>query len=148
MKAVEVGRGEFPARRRIAALHVFQDGGRGETQVQGLGINIRRIFTITFLVASGLAGFGGVLNAPLVGVAPYMGFEMLLYAFTTVILGGLGSIKGTLVSALILGQVISVGAAFYSPLSSLGPFIVMFVVILIKPTGLYGIAGKAFGFEE
>ena len=117
-------------------------------QVQGLGINIRRIFTITFLVASGLAGFGGVLNAPLVGVAPYMGFEMLLYAFTTVILGGLGSIKGTLVSALILGQVISVGAAFYSPLSSLGPFIVMFVVILIRPTGLYGIAGKAFGFEE
>ena len=117
-------------------------------QVQGLGINIRRIFTITFLVASGLAGFGGVLNAPLVGVAPYMGFDMLLYAFTTVILGGLGSIKGTLVSALILGQVISVGAAFYSPLSSLGPFIVMFVVILIRPTGLYGIAGKAFGFEE
>ena len=117
-------------------------------QVQGLGINIRRIFTITFLVASGLAGFGGVLNAPLVGVAPYMGFDMLLYAFTTVILGGLGSIKGTLVSALILGQVISVGAAFYSPLSSLGPFIVMFVVILIKPTGLYGVAGKAFGFEE
>ena len=117
-------------------------------QVQGLGINIRRIFTITFLVASGLAGFGGVLNAPLVGVAPYMGFDMLLYAFTTVILGGLGSIKGTLVSALILGQVISVGAAFYSPLSSLGLFIVMFVVILIKPTGLYGVAGKAFGFEE
>lgn len=117
-------------------------------QVQGLGINIRRIFTITFMVASGLAGFGGVLNAPLVGVAPYMGFDMLLYAFTTVILGGLGSIKGTLVSALILGQVISVGAAFYSPLSSLGPFIVMFVVILIKPTGLYGVAGKAFGFEE
>ena len=117
-------------------------------QVQGLGINIRRIFTITFLVASGLAGFGGVLNAPLVGVAPYMGFDMLLYAFTTVILGGLGSIKGTLVSALILGQMISVGAAFYSPLSSLGPFIVMFVVILIRPTGLYGIAGKAFGFEE
>jgi len=117
-------------------------------QVQGLGINIRRIFTITFMVASGLAGFGGVLNAPLVGVAPYMGFDMLLYAFTTVILGGLGSIKGTLVSSLILGQVISVGAAFYSPLSSLGPFIVMFVVILIKPTGLYGVAGKAFGFEE
>jgi branched-subunit amino acid ABC-type transport system permease component len=117
-------------------------------QVQGLGINIRRIFTITFMVASGLAGFGGVLNAPLVGVAPYMGFDMLLYAFTTVILGGLGSIKGTLVSALILGQVISVGAAFYSPLSSLGPFLVMFTVILFKPIGLFGVKGRAFGFEE
>jgi branched-chain amino acid transport system permease protein len=117
-------------------------------QVQGLGINIRRIFTITFVVASGLAGFGGVLNAPLVGVAPYMGFDMLLFAFTTVILGGLGSIKGTLVSALILGQVMSVGSAFYSPLSTLGPFIVMFTVILFKPTGLFGIKGRAFGFEE
>jgi len=117
-------------------------------QVQGLGINIRRIFTLTFVVASGLAGFGGVLNAPLVGVAPYMGFDMLLYAFTTVILGGLGSIKGTLVSALILGQVMSVGSAFYSPLSSLGPFVVMFTVILFRPAGLFGIKGRAFGFEE
>jgi branched-subunit amino acid ABC-type transport system permease component len=117
-------------------------------QVQGLGINIRRIFTITFVVASGLAGFGGCLHSPLVGVRPYMGFDMLLLAFITVILGGLGSLKGTLVSAAILGQVISVGGTIYSPLSSVGPFIVMFVVILLKPTGLYGIKGKAFGFEE
>jgi len=117
-------------------------------QVQGLGINIRRIFTITFVVASGLAGFGGCLHSPLVGVRPYMGFDMLLLAFITVILGGLGSLKGTLISAAILGQVISVGGTLYSPLSSVGPFIVMFVVILLKPTGLYGIKGKAFGFEE
>ena len=117
-------------------------------QVQGLGINIRRIFTITFVVASGLAGFGGCLHSPLVGVRPYMGFDMLLLAFITVILGGLGSLKGTLISAAILGQVISVGGTLYSPLSSVGPFIVMFVVILLKPTGLYGVKGKAFGFEE
>jgi branched-chain amino acid transport system permease protein len=117
-------------------------------QVQGLGINIRRIFTITFVVASGLAGFGGCLHSPLVGIRPYMGFDMLLLAFITVILGGLGSLKGTLISAAILGQVISVGGTIYSPLSSVGPFIVMFIVILLKPTGLYGIKGKAFGFEE
>ena len=117
-------------------------------QVQGLGINIRRIFTITFVVASGLAGFGGCLHSPLVGVRPYMGFDMLLLAFITVILGGLGSLKGTLISAAILGQVISVGGTLYSPLSSVGPFLVMFIVILLKPTGLYGIKGKAFGFEE
>ena len=117
-------------------------------QVQGLGINIRKIFTITFVVASGLAGFGGALNAPLVGVTPYMGFEMLLFAFITVILGGLGSIKGTLVSALIMGQVMSVGGTIYGPLAFVGPFIVMFVVILFRPTGLYGVKGRAFGFEE
>ena len=117
-------------------------------QVQGLGINIRKIFTITFVVASGLAGFGGALNAPLVGVTPYMGFEMLLFAFITVILGGLGSIKGTLVSALIMGQVMSVGGTIYGPLAFVGPFMVMFVVILFRPTGLYGVKGRAFGFEE
>src|SRR4030042_5954953 len=117
-------------------------------QVQGLGINIRRIFTITFIVASGLAGFGGALHAPFRGVTPYMGFDMLLFAFITVILGGLGSLKGTLVSSAILGQVISVGGPLYAPFASVGPFIVMFTVILLKPTGLYGVKGKAFGFEE
>ena len=117
-------------------------------QVQGLGINIRKIFTVSFVVASGLAGFGGALNAPLTGVFPYMGFDMLLFAFITVILGGLGSIKGTLVSALILGQVICMGGVLYGPLAFVGPFIVMFTVILFKPTGLYGVKGRAFGFEE
>jgi branched-chain amino acid transport system permease protein len=117
-------------------------------QVQGLGINIRKIFTITFVVASGLAGFGGALNSPLVGVTPYMGFDMLLFAFITVILGGLGSIKGTLVSSLIMGQVMSVGGTIYGPLAFVGPFMVMFVVILFRPTGLYGVKGRAFGFEE
>jgi branched-chain amino acid transport system permease protein len=117
-------------------------------QVQGLGINIRRIFTITFIVASGLAGFAGALNAPLVGVTPYMGFNMLLLAFITVIFGGLGSINGTAVSSLIMGQVISVGGTLYSPLSFVGPFAVMFVVILFKPTGLFGVKSRAFGFED
>lgn len=117
-------------------------------QVQGLGINIRKIFTVSFVVASGLAGFGGALNAPLSGVFPYMGFDMLLFAFITVILGGLGSIKGTLVSALIMGQVVSVGGTIYTSLGWVGPFMVMFIVILFKPTGLYGVAGKAYGFGE
>ena len=117
-------------------------------QVQGLGINIRKIFTVSFVVASGLAGLGGALNAPLSGIFPYMGFEMLLFAFITVILGGLGSIKGTLVSALIMGQVVSVGGTIYTSLGWVGPFMVMFIVILFKPTGLYGVKGRAFGFEE
>ena len=94
-----------------------------------------------------MAGFGGALNAPLVGVTPYMGFDMLLFAFITVILGGLGSIKGTAVSSLIMGQVMTVGSTIYAPLGWVGPFIVMFVVILFRPTGLYGVKGKAFGFE-
>jgi branched-chain amino acid transport system permease protein len=122
-------------------------GIENRPNVEALGININKIFTLTFVIASGFAGLGGALNAPLIMVGPYMGFDMLLFAFITVILGGLGSIKGTMVSALILGQVISVGGTIWSPLSFVAPFVVMFIVILVKPTGLYGVRGKAFGFE-
>ncbi len=122
-------------------------GIENRQNVEGLGININKIFTLTFVIASGFAGLGGALNAPLIMVGPYMGFDMLLFAFITVILGGLGSIKGTMISAIIMGQVISVGGTIWSPLSFVAPFVVMFLVILIKPTGLYGVRSKAFGFE-
>jgi branched-subunit amino acid ABC-type transport system permease component len=113
-------------------------GIENRENVEGLGVNINKIFTITFVVASAFAGLGGALNAPLVMVGPYMGFDMLLFAFITVILGGLGSIKGTMVSALILGQVMSIGGTIWAPLAFVGPFIVMFFTILIRPTGLFG----------
>ena len=115
--------------------------------VQGIGINIHRIYMITFVIASALAGLGGTLNAPIVMVHPYMGFEIILFAFATAVLGGLGSIKGTLVSALIMGQVMSLGAMFWTPLAYVAPFMLLFVVIIFRPTGLYGVKSKAFGFE-
>ncbi len=122
-------------------------GIENRDNVQALGINIYKIFTITFVIASALGGLGGALNAPFVMVGPYMGYDFLLFAFTTVILGGLGSMTGTLVSALILGQLISVGGTIWSPLSYVAPFFVLFFVILFKPTGLFGIKSKAFGFD-
>ncbi|HCO49556.1 MAG TPA: hypothetical protein DIT55_09110 [Spirochaetaceae bacterium] len=123
-------------------------GIENKDNVVALGINIKKIFTITFVVASAFAGLGGALNAPIIMVGPYMGFDMLLLSFITVILGGLGSIKGTAVSALILGQVISIGGIIWSPLATVAPFAVMMIVILIKPTGLFGVKGKAFGFDD
>ena len=123
-------------------------GIENRENVEGLGVNISRIFTTTFVIASAFAGLGGALNAPLVMVGPYMGFDMLLFAFITVILGGLGSIKGTMAAALILGQVVSVGGTIWAPLAFVGPFIVMFITILIKPTGLFGVKGTAFGFND
>jgi len=122
-------------------------GVENSDNVQALGININKIFTITFVFASAMGGLGGALNAPFVMVAPYMGFDFLLFAFTTVILGGLGSMKGTMVSALILGQLVSIGGTIAPFMSYMGPFITMFLVILFKPTGLFGIKSKAYGFE-
>jgi len=123
-------------------------GIENRDNVVALGIDINLIFTTTFVVASAFAGLGGALNAPIIMVGPYMGFDMLLLSFITVILGGLGSIKGTAVSALILGQVISIGGMIWTPLATVAPFAVMIVVILIKPTGLFGVKGKAFGFDD
>ncbi len=106
--------------------------------VEGLGINVYRLFTFTFIIAGTLSGLAGGLHAPLIMVDPQMGLEVLAFVFMVVIIGGLGSIKGTLVSALIVGQVISLGSLIYAPLAQMAPFAIMLIILLIKPTGLYG----------
>ena len=106
--------------------------------VEGLGINVYRLFTITFILAGTLSGLAGGLYAPLIMVEPQMGLEVLAFVFMVVIIGGLGSIKGTLVSALLVGQVVSLGSLVYAPLAQMAPFAIMLLILLIKPTGLYG----------
>ena len=105
---------------------------------EGLGINVSRLFTITFIIAGALSGLAGGLHAPLIMVDPSMGLEVLAFVFMVVIIGGLGSIKGTLVSAFIVGQVVSLGSLIYAPLAHMAPFAIMLLILLIKPTGLYG----------
>jgi branched-chain amino acid transport system permease protein len=106
--------------------------------VEGLGINVYRLFTITFIIAGTLSGLAGGLHAPLIMVDPNMGLEVMPFIFMVVIIGGLGSIKGTMISALIVGQVFSIGALIYAPLAQMAPFAIMLLILLIKPTGLYG----------
>jgi branched-chain amino acid transport system permease protein len=108
--------------------------------VEGLGINVSRLFTITFVIAGGLSALAGGLNAPLVMVDPTMGLEVLAFVFMVVIIGGLGSIKGTLISSLLVGQVVSIGSLIYAPLALMAPFAIMLLILLVKPTGLYGSA--------
>jgi len=108
--------------------------------VEGLGINVSRLFTITFIIAGTLSGLAGGLHAPLIMVDPSMGLEVLAFVFMVVIIGGLGSIKGTLISAFIVGQVVSLGSLIYAPLAQMAPFAIMLLILLIKPTGLYGSA--------
>jgi branched-chain amino acid transport system permease protein len=106
--------------------------------VEGLGINVYKLFTTTFIIAGILSGLAGGLHAPLIMVDPQMGLEVLAFVFMVVIIGGLGSIKGTLASAFIVGQVVSLGSLVYAPLAQMAPFAVMLLILLIKPTGLYG----------
>jgi branched-subunit amino acid ABC-type transport system permease component len=106
--------------------------------VEGLGINVYRLFTLTFVIAGGLSALAGGLHAPLIMVDPQMGLEVLAFVFMVVIIGGLGSIKGTLVSSFLVGQVVSLGSLIYAPLAQMAPFAIMLLILLLKPTGLYG----------
>ena len=106
--------------------------------VEGLGINVSRLFTVTFIIAGSLSALAGGLHAPLIMVDPQMGLEVLAFAFMVVIIGGLGSIKGTLVSGFLVGQVVSLGSLVYAPLAQMAPFAIMLLILLLKPTGLYG----------
>jgi len=108
--------------------------------VEGLGINVSRLFTLTFVIAGILSGLAGGLHAPLIMVDPQMGLAVLAFAFMVVIIGGLGSIKGTLISAFLVGQVVSLGSLIYAPLAQMVPFAIMLLILIIKPTGLYGSA--------
>jgi branched-chain amino acid transport system permease protein len=106
--------------------------------VEGLGINVSRLFTMTFIIAGSLSGLAGGLHAPLIMVDPTMGLEVLAFVFMVVIIGGLGSIKGTLISALIVGQVVSIGSLIYAPLAPMTLLAIMLLILLIKPAGLFG----------
>ncbi len=106
--------------------------------VEGLGINVARLFTLTFIIAGALSGLAGALNAPLIMVDPQMGLDVMAFAFMVVIIGGLGSLKGTLISSVLVGQVVSLGSLAYAPLAQMAPFAVMLLILLVRPTGLFG----------
>ena len=113
-------------------------GTEDVAHVEGLGINVYRLFTITFVIAGGLSGLASGLQAPLIMVDPQMGLEVLAFVFMVVIIGGLGSIKGTLVSSFLVGQVVSLGSLIYAPLAQTAPFAIMLLILLVRPRGLFG----------
>lgn len=107
-------------------------------KTEGLGINVYNIFTLVFLITAALSAMAGALHAPMIMVDPHMGLRLISTAFMIVIIGGLGSIKGTVLSSLIIGQVMSFGFIVWAPAAEMAPFVIMLLVFLIRPTGLYG----------
>jgi len=101
--------------------------------VRSLGINVDKYFAYIFVMGSSLAALGGVLYAPITSVHPYMGSMVLLLSFAVVVVGGLGNIKGTFVSAFVLGMVISVTGRLWGPAAETMVFVVMGVVLIFKP---------------
>ena len=103
-----------------------------------LGVDVSKLYTQVFAFGSWLAGLGGALAAPTVAVALGMDADVLINAFVVVVIGGLGSFAGTLISALLVGELQSFGILIFPGVSIVLPFALMAVVLMIRPWGLLG----------
>ncbi len=106
--------------------------------VQALGINVPLLVTATYAAGVGLAGFAGVLAAPILQVNPVMGSNLIIVVFAVVVIGGMGSILGSIVTGLTLGIVEGLTKVIYPEASAVVIFVIMVIVLLVRPAGLFG----------
>lgn len=108
------------------------------TLVGAFGINVPRMITLTYGFGVGLAALAGVLAAPIYSVNPNMGADLIIVVFAVVVIGGMGSILGAIITGFTLGLVEGLTKVFYPEASSVVIFVIMAIVLLVKPNGLFG----------
>ncbi|QYO77677.1 branched-chain amino acid ABC transporter permease [Devosia salina] len=108
------------------------------TLVGAFGINVPRMITLTYGFGVALAAFAGVLAAPIYSVNPNMGADLIIVVFAVVVIGGMGSILGAILTGFGLGIVEGLTKVFYPEASSVAIFVIMAIVLLVKPAGLFG----------
>jgi branched-chain amino acid transport system permease protein len=108
------------------------------TLVRAFGINVPRMITLTYGFGVGLAALAGVLAAPIYQVNPLMGADLIIVVFAVVVIGGMGSIMGSIVTGFGLGVVEGLTKVFYPEASNTVIFVIMAIVLLVKPAGLFG----------
>jgi branched-chain amino acid transport system permease protein len=106
--------------------------------VQALGINVPLLVTATYAAGAALAGFAGVLAAPIFQVNPLMGSNLIIVVFAVVVIGGMGSIGGSILTGIGLGLLEALTKVYYSEASSVVIFLIMALVLLVRPAGLFG----------
>ena len=144
-------------RTRVGML--VRAGAANAPMVSALGVDIRRLFMIVFGFGTMLAGFAGIMIAPILSVEPGMGDTILILAFVVIVIGGIGSIRGAFVAALLIGLVDTLGRSFAvdilrlvmapSPARTVGPaissmliYLLMALVLYIRPSGLFPAKGR------
>ena len=126
----------FESRTRVGAI--IRAGVDDRLMVSALGINVGLVFTGVFAFGAALAGLSGVLGGPLIGMYTGMDAEILVTSLIVVVIGGLGSWKGSLIGAVLIGLIETFGKIWFPSLSMLIIFILMMIVLLIRPQGLFG----------
>ncbi len=126
----------FIGKTKLGAI--IRAGTDDSETADALGINISIIFTLVFGIGAALAGIAGILAAPIQDVSPLMGTNFLTETFVVVIVGGMGSIGGSIISGLILGELVTLGIIFWPPMSTTLIYIFMAIVLIVRPRGLMG----------
>lgn len=106
--------------------------------VQSFGINVPMLLTLTYALGAGLAAIAGVLAAPIYQVSPLMGSNIIIVVFAVVVVGGMGSIMGAIVTGYLLGVAEGLTKVFYPEASNIVIFVIMAIVLILRPAGLFG----------
>ncbi len=117
---------------------IVRAGTRDPEMVRAMGISLKPALSAVFALGVGLAGLAGVMSAPLAGVQPAMGSEILTATFVVVVIGGLGSFWGVVFAGLLIGVVRGVTVVFYPPAAEASMYILMALILLFRPRGLMG----------
>ena len=108
------------------------------TLVQAFGINVPMMVTLTYAGGAALAALAGVLAAPVIQITPLMGSNLIIVVFAVVVIGGMGSILGSILTGVMLGLLEGLTKVFYPEASSIVVFVVMVIVLMVRPVGLFG----------
>ncbi|MFO1336616.1 MAG: branched-chain amino acid ABC transporter permease [Burkholderiaceae bacterium] len=113
-------------------------GTENPALVQAFGINVPMMVMLTYAAGAGLAAMAGVLAAPVIQITPLMGSNLIIVVFAVVVIGGMGSILGSILTGLLLGIIEGLTKVFYPEASNIVVFVIMAIVLMIRPAGLFG----------
>ena len=139
--AVLIGLYFFLGRTNIGLI--IRAGSRDPLMVRALGIDLGRVWLVVFGIGTALAGLAGILAGPMRGAYAEMGVTMVIESFVVIVVGGMGSLLGAVVAGLLIGQVVGLTSLFMPKAAEIMVFVVMAVVLLVRPSGLFGEAGLA-----
>src|SRR3989440_38138 len=120
---------------------VIRAGSRDPLMVRALGFDVGRIWFLVFGIGTGLAGLAGILAGPMRGAYAEMGVTIIIESFVVVVVGGMGSLLGAVISGLLIGQIVGLTTFFAPKLAEIVVFIFMALVLLFRPSGLLGETG-------
>jgi branched-chain amino acid transport system permease protein len=123
-------------RTRLGAY--LRAGTENPSLVQAFGINVPLMVTLTYAAGAGLAAIAGVLAAPVIQITPLMGNNLIIVVFAVVVIGGMGSILGSILTGLVLGLIEGLTKVFYPEASNIVVFVIMAIVLMVRPAGLFG----------